>query len=157
MPGPVIFEAIGKPLVVAHALCAFSAAAVSVHLALHARSVARRRGGHKRGRVFAKTTGILFAATVLTGLLAYPNFRYHVRGLYLDHHFPWASNLFDMKENLALLILPFMALALWTDASSAKDDTAAAKKTFAWSTAVTAAVLAACVVMGLVITLVKGV
>jgi hypothetical protein len=44
-------------------------------------------------------------------MLAYPSYRYFVRGLYFDRHVIWASNLFDIKENYAALGLPF-ALAL---------------------------------------------
>ena len=44
--------------------------------------------------------------TLLSGALVYPRYRYFVRGLYLDRYAPWASNLFDFKENLATLGLP---------------------------------------------------
>ena len=42
----------------------------------------------------------------MSGGLVYPRYRYFVRGLYLDRYAPWASNLFDFKENLATLGLP---------------------------------------------------
>jgi hypothetical protein len=42
------------------------------------------------------------------GLLSYPHYRVFVRGLVLDRDAPWASNLFDIKENLAAFTLPLV-------------------------------------------------
>lgn len=61
-------------------------------------------------RVYAATTAVAYAVTWGFGALAYPTFRYHVRGRYLDWHAPWASNLFDVKENFASLGLPAVVL-----------------------------------------------
>jgi hypothetical protein len=47
----------------------------------------------------------------LLGALAYPSYRYYVRGLYLDRYAVWASNLFDIKENFAAVGLPLVIAA----------------------------------------------
>ena len=62
-------------------------------------------------KLYAWVTAGCYLATFVLGLLAYPTYRYFVRGLYFDWHQVWASNLFDIKENFAALGLP-MALAL---------------------------------------------
>jgi hypothetical protein len=63
-------------------------------------------------RLYALVALIAYTLTMLSGALLYPRYRYFVRGLYLDRHAPWASNLFDFKENLATLGLP-LAFSAW--------------------------------------------
>ena len=48
----------------------------------------------------------------ILGMVLYPAYRVEVRGRYLDHVAPWATNTFDIKENLALVALP-LCLAAW--------------------------------------------
>ena len=61
--------------------------------------------------VHARNSLLGLGLTFALGLLAYPHYRVYVRGLVLDRDAPWASNLFDIKENLAAFCLP-LALAV---------------------------------------------
>jgi hypothetical protein len=75
----------------------------------HTIALTRCLMGHDTLRVARRTaavTAALYTVTLALGALAYPTYRYWVRGLYLDRYAHWASNLFDMKENIASLGLP---------------------------------------------------
>jgi hypothetical protein len=92
---------------VLHALCAFALCGACTHQAVVSIGLLRGRLHLGRlARVYAKVIGGLFIGVFAVGLLMYPHYRYHVRGLFLDRYEPWASNLFDMKENLLALGLP---------------------------------------------------
>lgn len=109
----MIFEPWARLLVIGHAALAIALAGSSTHLALSAvRALASGSVPARLLRSHGRTTGILYVAAFALGLLAYPSYRYHVRGLYLDRYAPGVSNLFDMKENLAALALP-LALVLF--------------------------------------------
>ena len=109
----VFLDGLAKPLLVLHALAAFALLGACTHQAVVGVGLLQGRLHLCRlARVYAAVIGPLFAATFTIGLLMYPHYRYHVRGLYLDRHAVWASNLFDMKENLLALGLP-LALALF--------------------------------------------
>lgn len=85
----------------------------SVHHAVIAVLALRGRPPRLRlARLYALIALIAYLATITSGGLLYPRYRYFVRGLYLDRHAPWASNLFDFKENLATLGLPLAVGAL---------------------------------------------
>jgi hypothetical protein len=105
-------ESSARLLVVLHAAGAIVLIGASTHHSLI--TLGYLRGRHKRrlGRIYAATVAGAYAVTFVLGALAYPAFRYHVRGLYLDRHAPWASNLFDIKENFAALGLPLVLGAL---------------------------------------------
>ena len=68
------------------------------------------RGTYKLrlGRIYAATVAVAYALTFALGSIVYPTYRYHVRGLYLDRHAIWASNLFDIKENFAAFGVPLV-------------------------------------------------
>lgn len=109
----VFLDTWAKPLLVLHALAAFALCGACTHQALV--GVGLWRGKLHLGRlarVYAQIIGALFTLAFAIGLLLYPHYRYAVRGLYLDRYEPWASNLFDMKETLLALGLPF-ALSLF--------------------------------------------
>lgn len=78
------------------------------------RAVARWRGQAPADppSSLAGWTAAAYLAAAAVGLTAYPTYRVAVRARYLDHLAPWASNLFDLKENLVALGLP-LALAAW--------------------------------------------
>ncbi len=100
-------------LLVLHALFAMALVGSATHLVVVALRV--WRGGHhlaSRLRLHALVTFGLFGVAFLLGLLLYPHYRVQVRAAWLDAHAPWASSLFDIKENLAALALPLL-LALW--------------------------------------------
>lgn len=101
-----------RALLLFHGLLSFALAGASTHLALVTLSFLRGRPPKLRlARIYSVVAGLLFVAAFLGGALLYPDYRYAVRGLYLDRHAPWASNLFDFKETLAALALP-LALGL---------------------------------------------
>ncbi|MGE0870931.1 MAG: hypothetical protein AB7P03_20360 [Kofleriaceae bacterium] len=106
MPPDIALDGASRLLVVLHAAAAIVLIGSSTHHALIA--VGYLRGSYKirLARIYAATLAVAYAITMAFGLLAYPSFRYHVRGIYLDRHEHWASNLFDIKENFAALGIP---------------------------------------------------
>jgi hypothetical protein len=104
----IIFESQARLLVLLHAAAAIVLVGSTTHHFLVALGYARRRYKLKLGRIYAAIVLVAYPATFLLGALAYPTYRYHVRGLYLDRHEVWASNLFDMKENFAAIGLPLV-------------------------------------------------
>lgn len=111
---PTVFlGSFGPLLIVLHALTALALGGASVHHAVIATQVLRGRPLHRRlAKLYSLVALCAYLATLLTGMLVYPRYRYFVRGLYLDRYAPWASNLFDFKENLATLGLPLAIGAL---------------------------------------------
>jgi hypothetical protein len=104
----VFLDGYAKPLLVLHALAAFALCGACTHQAIIGIGLLRGRLHLGRlARIYAQLIGALFIVAFGVGLLMYPHYRYHVRGLFLDRYEPWASNLFDMKENLLALGLPF--------------------------------------------------
>lgn len=97
-----------RVLVLLHAAAAIVLVGSTTHHLVIAVGYLRRRSRPRLGRIYAATSATAYGVTFLLGALAYPTFRYHVRGLYLDRHAPWASNLFDLKEDLASLGLPLV-------------------------------------------------
>jgi hypothetical protein len=67
------------------------------------------RGQFRRPRLeklYVKVSFIAFLCTyVLGGVGLYPSFRYQVRHLYFDQSLPWATGLFEIKEQWASLAL----------------------------------------------------
>jgi hypothetical protein len=105
----VFLDDASKPLLVLHALSAFALLGACTHQLIVGIGLLRGRLHLFRlARVYATVVGPLFALAFVVGLLMYPHYRYHVRGLYLDRYAVWASNLFDLKENLAALAMPLV-------------------------------------------------
>ena len=103
----------GPLLLVLHALGAIVLSGSSVHQALLAIQLLRRKKVRFRLlRVYALTTLFAYLATMTAGLLLYPRYRVLIRALFLDPHAPWAANLFDWKENIATIGLPLSVGAL---------------------------------------------
>ena len=111
---PTIFlYSLGRPLIILHLLAAVVLGGASVHHAVIAVQALRGKAPRLRlARLYALVSLLAYLATVTSGSLLYPRYRYFVRGLYLDRFAPWASNLFDFKENLATLGLPLAIGAL---------------------------------------------
>src|SRR4051812_10836773 len=105
---PTLLYSAAKLLVLLHAAAALVLIGASTHHSII--TVGYLRGVYKvrLGRIYAATIAIAYGITMLLGGLAYPTFRYHVRGLYLDRHAVWASNLFDIKESFAAIGLPLV-------------------------------------------------
>lgn len=138
-------------LVVCHALLAVVACGSAGHLGVL--SVSRLRGqvlGPNRLLGHAKVLLGSLLACFVVGLLAYPHYRYHVRGLQLDRDAPWASNLFDLKENLAALTLPLGLALVAMERDQSAPRLAAGLGVFVASSTFFL------VVSGLVVTLVRG-
>jgi hypothetical protein len=111
LPG-IFLEASARWLVLLHAAAAIVLIGSSTHHVLIALAYGRGRYAVHLGRIYALVGACAYAVTFALGALAYPSYRYHVRGLYLDRHAVWASNLFDVKENFAAIGLPFVVGAL---------------------------------------------
>ncbi len=109
-PSPA-FESIAPLLVLVHGLAAIVTSGSVGHLGVLGAS---RLRGHDvpsaRLGLHARLALAGFALSFVLGLLAYPHYRYAVRGLVLDRDAPWASNLFDVKENVAAFTLPLLVV-----------------------------------------------
>lgn len=115
-PPSIFLYGLGRPLLVLHAISALVLCGTSVHQAVYALRLVRRPPSVTRlakCRLFSRLVLLSYLAVVGLGALLYPRYRYFVRGLYLDRHAPWASNLFDFKENLATIGLPFAIAAFF--------------------------------------------
>ena len=110
-----------RPLVLLHAALAITLVGASSHHAYATYSYLRGRSSARQSRIFARSVAITYVLTMAVGVLAYPTYRYYVRALFLDRYAPWASNLFDIKENLATVGLP-AALAAWSISRFLDDD-----------------------------------
>lgn len=143
--------------VLAHAAGAMVLVGASTHLALVTLGYLRGRYRLRLGRIYAATVLGAYLVTFALGSLAYPTYRYHVRGLYLDRYEVWASNLFDIKENFASIGLPLvMAVFLLSRVMEPKEDRALL---FGYAAAVflVTAIVWFDVVSGLLITMARGV
>ncbi|MGE0550243.1 MAG: hypothetical protein AB7O24_05875 [Kofleriaceae bacterium] len=157
MPPEIVLDGASRVLVVLHAAAAIVLIGASTHHVLIA--IGYLRGSYKirLARIYAATLAIAYAITMAFGLLAYPSFRYHVRGLYLDHHDRWASNLFDMKENFAALGIPaVIALVVMSRVLEPKTDRMLIRG-YAGFAILVAAIVWFDVFAGLAVTLAKGV
>ena len=110
----IVWEEEARLLLFLHAAGAIVLVGASTHHFLIALGYLRGRFKVRLGRIYAITVAIAYGVTFLSGAMVYPSFRYLVRGLYLDRYDVWASNLFEMKENLAVvgLVISIAALIL---------------------------------------------
>lgn len=109
----VFLQSWGSLLVVVHTLSSIVLCGASGHQAVLAIQLLRRR----RVRLpllttYGWTTLLSYLSTMLAGVLLYPRYRILIRAMFLDRYAPWASNLFDFKENFATLGLPLAVGAL---------------------------------------------
>ena len=110
---PVFLETASSGLLVLHALVGMGLLGASTHLAIGAIQLHRGKSSALRlVRRHSVIVAALLGTAMLLGLLMYPHYRVHVRGWVLDRDQPWASNLFDIKENFAALALPLSACTL---------------------------------------------
>jgi hypothetical protein len=99
-------EAWARALVVLHAAAAIVLIGAATHHAIVAFGYLRGVYRVRLARIYGAVSLVAYAVTFALGAMAYPTYRYRVRGLYLDWYEVWASNLFDIKENFAALGLP---------------------------------------------------
>ncbi len=143
--------------VLAHAAGAIVLVGASTHQFLVTLGYLRGRYRLRLGRIYAATVLVTYLITFGLGSLAYPTYRYHVRGLYLDRYEVWASNLFDIKENFASIGLPLVvAVFLLSRTMEPKEDRALLFG-YAASVFLVTAIVWFNVVSGLLITMARGV
>ncbi len=157
MPPDIAFAEVARLLVVLHALAAIVLIGSSTHHLVIAWGYLRDRHKVRLGRIYAATVAVTYIVTFVLGLLAYPTYRYHVRALFFDRYEVWASNLFDMKENLAALALPLVvAVFVVSRVMNPKEDRMLALAYF-WFVALVTSVVWFDVISGILITMTKGV
>jgi hypothetical protein len=69
----------------------------------------QRGSGLRWFRILASSSVLTYLAEAAIGLVNYPPYRIDVRAHYLDRAAPWATRLFDVKENLVLIAFPLVA------------------------------------------------
>jgi hypothetical protein len=149
-----------RAFLVLHALCALAMGGAATHLFLVTIGIQRADRVYaskvRLTRIYAQVTGWLFSGTMIVGAVVYPTYRYFVRGLYLDRYAPWASNLFDFKENIAAAALPF-AIGLILLGRRFDGADREVRMTVAACAVVVFAVVAFDIISGLVIVVVRSV
>jgi hypothetical protein len=153
----IAFAGAARLLVVLHAAAAIVLIGATTHHALIAIGYLRGSAKLRLGRIYAATLAVAYALTFGLGLCAYPAFRYHVRALFLDRYEPWASNLFDAKENFAALGLPIVVLVFVLSRAIDVDQDRLLVRMYAAGALLIAAIVWFAVISGLVITMTKGV
>lgn len=144
-------------LVLFHGLCGMALVGACTHHIVV--GVGYLRGVYRveLARVYAAVTLVGWGVTFLFGSLAYPAYRYFVRGLYFDWHRVWASNLFDIKENFAALGLPLaVAIFVLSRRLKPKEDTLLVGP-YVVLVCVAGAIAWFAAVAGLIVTLQRGV
>ena len=106
---PAVVSPIARGLVLLHALGALILVGAASHHALVALGYLRGSLRVRLGRIYASTTVVTYAATMVLGSLAYPTYRVHARPL-LEASAPWAAALFEIKEDVATLALPMVVM-----------------------------------------------
>ncbi|MFT3695838.1 MAG: hypothetical protein QM831_22065 [Kofleriaceae bacterium] len=153
----VFLQGAAKLLVILHAAAAIVLIGSITHHFLITLGYLRGSFKIRLGRIYAATILATYSITFAFGLLAYPTFRYFVRGVYLDRYERWASNLFDVKENFAALGLPLaVGIFVLSRTIQPKDDYSLVRG-YAALTVLLTAIVWFDVFSGLVITMTKGV
>ena len=93
---------------VLHTLAAGALTGSVTHLALVLWRARRGRPNPRLQRLYPAVALGCYTAVYTLGTLIYPRYRVVVRAEWLDEHAPWASVLFDLKENLATLLGPLL-------------------------------------------------
>ncbi len=153
---PIVFDDVPRLLVLLHALAAIVLVGAATHQAVIAVGYVRGNLRLRLGRLYAVVVAISYAVTFAIGLAAYPAFRYRTRALYLDRHEPWASNLFDMKENFAALGLPLVVAVLVLSRVLGRANDRRLVGPYLAFVLVLAAIVWFSVISGLLVTMAKG-
>ena len=153
----IFLETWARLIVLFHAAAAIVLIGSTTHHALIA--VGYLRGSYKArlGRIYAATSAAAYGLTFLLGSMAYPGYRYYVRALHFDRHAPWATALFDFKEDLAAIGLPFALGAFAISRFLDPKNDGAMVRGYALMVIGTTVSVWFNVVSGLLITMVKGV
>jgi hypothetical protein len=153
----VAFEGAAPALVILHALAAIVLIGATTHHAIIAVGYLRGRYKVRLGRIYAATIAVAYGITFVLGLFAYPAFRYHVRGLYLDRYEAWAANLFDTKENFAALGLPLVIALFVLSRVIVPSEDRALVRGYSVIAVLAAVIVWFSVISGLVVTQARGV
>ncbi|MFN7952602.1 MAG: hypothetical protein U0610_12835 [bacterium] len=112
--GGVWLESAAPALLVAHALAAIALLGSTTHDAILVIGYLRGRFGRAGlEKLYVRIQLIAYLATFLLGAVVYPAYRIYVRAAVFDRWAPWASNLFDIKENFAALGLAVTLAYAW--------------------------------------------
>jgi hypothetical protein len=153
----IFLEPWARFLVLLHAAASVVLVGACTHHFLIALGYLRGTYKVKLGRIYAAIIVVAYPATVLLGALAYPTYRYHVRGLYFDRHAVWASNLFDIKENFASIGLPLVVGAFVLSRVLVPREDRALRAPYFAAVALTALIVWFNVVSGILLTMERGV
>jgi hypothetical protein len=140
-----------------HSACAIVLVGASTHQLVIAFRVMRGRPNPRLARLYGLLVAATYGATMVLGALAYPTYRYYVRGLFLDRHAIWASNLFDMKENFSTIALPLELGTWWLGRVLDGEDDRAMRRGYFFMVALQAGIFWFDVAAGLLVTMVRGV
>ena len=112
--GAVWLEGVASALLVVHALAAIALLGATTHDAVLVIGFLRSRFGRAGlERLYVRIQLVAYLATFALGAVIYPAYRIYVRAAVFDRWAPWASNLFDIKENFAALGLPVVVAYAW--------------------------------------------
>jgi len=140
-----------RVLLLLHALTAVVATGSVGHIAaLGLMRLTGREVAHSRLKLHALLSLAGLTATSVLGLVTYPHYRIFVRGLVLDRDLPWASTLFELKENFAAFTLP-LVLVVW-----ALERDREAPRASAGFAVLSGALIVFVLVSGLLVTMVRG-
>lgn len=153
----IVFEEQARLFVLLHAAASVVLIGSSTHQTLVTIGYLRGVYRERLGRIYAATMLVAYLVTFALGAMAYPTYRYHVRGLYLDRHAVWASNLFDIKENFAAIGLPMVVGAFILSRVMRPKEDRSMLLGYALMVFVTAAIVWFNVISGLLITMERGV
>jgi hypothetical protein len=157
VPPEIASARFAQALVILHGLCGMALVGACTHHAVVVVGYLRGVYRVRLARVYALVTAIGWTVTFVLGALAYPAYRYFVRGLYLDWHKVWASNLFDIKENFAALGLPVAFMLLLLSRRLKPNEDSALVGPYAALVFVACGLIWFCAVAGMVVTLQRGV
>jgi hypothetical protein len=148
---------VARPLVLLHAALSIALVGASTHHLVATLGTFGKRPSPRLIRVHAGSVGLTYLLTMVAGALAYPTYRYHVRALFLDRYSPWASNLFDIKENLATIGLPLALATWWLSRFLGTAEDKHIRSGYAVMVTLVTAIVWVNVVAGLLVTMVRGV
>lgn len=104
---------------VLHAVSAGVLTGSITHLAIVLLRARQGRGNPRLLRLYPSVALGAWAVTFALGAVIYPTYRVRVRGAFLDALHPRLSVLFDVKENVAVMVFPLL-LAVWITTRAAK-------------------------------------
>jgi hypothetical protein len=152
----IIFDSISRWLILTHALAAVVLLGAATHNAVVTVGMLRGLLRPRLGKIYTAVVAAAYVAVMASGAMAYPSYRYWVRGLYFDRYAPWAANLFDIKENFAALGLPLAIGALLVRHTANPDEDASVRLPYSIAVFALTAITWFNFLAGLLVTLERG-